>query len=169
MSNQDSKMNWTDVVKQPKKQKPTIILSQEGLEKHKKTSEAEQKLNHDSRFDPIILTKPKTTVITNQVHTRFGGKNTHTQEDTDMRKIERGEIKLATSDKELAHKIQIARISKKLSQDQLNKECSFPPNTIRNYENCTAIAKQSEIDVLRKKLGLNDLHKPKAIKIKEDL
>lgn len=162
--------SWADVAgRVPVKKQPTIALSFKSQERYREThSELEVDPNHDSRFDPVILSRKTSNVVVSQQAVQGGGKNTQRQNEVDMRKIENGEIRLATSDRELSQKIQQCRISKGWTQDELNKRCSFPPHTIRNYENMTATAKQTEIDVMRRILGTQDLKKPRNIKMKGD-
>jgi hypothetical protein len=160
---------WTDVVKRPAKKQPTIALSVGAQERYKIENSNKVDPNHDSRFDPVVITKQKApTIIKHQV-VKGGGKNTQGGTgDVDMRKIERGEIRLAKSDRELSQKIQQYRLAKNMTQDQLNKACSFKPHTIRGYENMTAIAVQTEIDTMKRVLGVSDLRKPKAIKLESE-
>ena len=65
----------------------------------------------------------------------------------------------------LAKTIQNARKEKNLTQDDLNKKCNFPPHTVKNYENGSAIPKQSELSQMSKHLGVV-LKKPKVKKEK---
>lgn len=163
---QSNEESWVNVVTKKKSQKPNIVLSYQSQVKYREMQQHTVDPNHDSRFDPVVISKPKTpTVIAKHVAVKGGGKNQQSQQSVDMKKIERGEIKLAKSDRELSQKIQQARLAMKLSQDELNTKCGFPTHTIRNYENMSAIAKQNEIDVMRKVLGIQDLKKPKNIKV----
>jgi hypothetical protein len=163
---QSSGGSWADVAKRPAKKVPTVTLSVKAQEQYKASHATPvEDPNHDSRFDPIVFTKPKAPTIIRQQVVQGGGKNKQSQSDVDMRKIERGEIRLPTSDRELAQKIQQYRVAKGWSQDKLNQMCSFKPHTIRDYESMKAVARQNEIDVMKRVLGVNDLHKPKAIKL----
>jgi hypothetical protein len=169
MSTQDKKMSWSDVTKTPKKPVERIVATQEVQDKYKLAREIEEQLNHDPRFDPVVFNKPKAPVIVRQVATLTGGKNTQRQGDTDLRKIERGEIKLQSVGRDFGIKISTARASLKLTQIELNKTCSFPVGTIRDIENGTAVVTQQQVDTLRRILGIRDLIKPKPIKVKPDV
>lgn len=157
--------SWSEVAKKPAKKAPSVTLSIAAQERYKATKPAPtEDPNHDSRFDPVIFTKPKTPTVARQA-VQGGGKNIQSQNDVDMKKIERGEIRLPSSDRELAQKIQQYRMTKKLTQDELNFKCSFAPHTIKNYESMKCVAVQAEIDVMKRVLGVSDLRKPKAIKV----
>jgi ribosome-binding protein aMBF1 (putative translation factor) len=52
------------------------------------------------------------------------------------------------ADRELARAIQMGRISKNLTQEELNKKCNFPKNTIKDYENCIAIVNTQQLNTL---------------------
>lgn len=161
--------SWAEVAKRPAKKTPSVTLSVGAQERYREANAVtKEDPNHDSRFDPIVFTRPKAPTVVRQQAVQGGGKNVQSQNDVDMRKIERGEIRLATSDRELAQKIQQYRVAKKWSQEELNQKCSFKPHTIRDYESMKATAKQNEIDVMKRVLGVNDLYKPKPIKMKPE-
>lgn len=161
--------SWADVAKRPGKKTPTVTLSVGAQERYREANSViKEDPNHDSRFDPVVFTRPKAPTVVRQQAVQGGGKNTQNQSDVDMRKIERGEIRLPTSDRELAQKIRQYRDAKKWTQEELNLKCSFKPHTIRDYESMKAIAVQTEIDTMKRVLGVNDLRKPKAIKVKPD-
>jgi len=61
-------------------------------------------------------------------------------------------VKIA--DRELARAIQMSRINKNMTQDELNKKCNFPKNTIRDYENCIAIVNTQQLNKLNIILGV---------------
>lgn len=167
MSSQNNDTNgWATVGKSNKKKTNPIILSVAEQEKLKNEQLANP-VQNDSRFTNVVLSKPKKTNTTTKVHSQYGGKNTQRQSDVDMRKIERGEIRLPTSTKELATQIQQARAAKNLTQDQLDKACSFPTKTIKNYENCTGIVSQNQLNTMSKILGVA-LKKPKNIKMTQE-
>jgi ribosome-binding protein aMBF1 (putative translation factor) len=46
------------------------------------------------------------------------------------------------------------RIQRGQSQIQLNQECSFPPNTIRDFENGRAVPTPTQLNILNRVLGL---------------
>lgn len=56
--------------------------------------------------------------------------------------------KINIADRELARAIQMGRISKNLTQEELNKKCNFPKNTIKDYENCIAIVNTQQLNIL---------------------
>ena len=146
MTDNTNNEGWQTVGKKQTK-KPNLIIS-----------------SAKSFTTPVTTLKTNIPNVTHQaVHN--AGKNVQNESDVDMRKIERGEIRLQTSSKELATKIQQYRMAKGWTQDDLNKKCSFKPNTIKSYENMTAIVTQSDINTLNRVLGVNDLKKPKAIKL----
>ena len=68
----------------------------------------------------------------------------------------------ATSSIDLGRAIQAARTGKepKWSQDDLNNKCSFPKNTIRDYENGSATIDPSQLDKMNRILGVT-LPRPK--------
>lgn len=162
--------SWADVAKRPTKKAPTVALSVRAQDRYRETNAVpKDDPNHDSRFDPIVFTKPKTPTVVRQQVVQGGGKNVQSQSDVDMRKIERGEIRLPNSDRELAQKIQQYRMANKWTQDELNQKCSFKPHTIRDYESMKAVAVQAEIDTMKRIFGVNDLRKPKPIKLKPEI
>ena len=46
------------------------------------------------------------------------------------------------------------RISRGQNQIQLNQECAFPPNTIRDFENGRAVPTPTQLNILNRVLGL---------------
>jgi ribosome-binding protein aMBF1 (putative translation factor) len=42
----------------------------------------------------------------------------------------------------------MGRISKNLTQEELNTKCNFPKNTIKDYENCIAIVNTQQLNKL---------------------
>ncbi|NBR60180.1 MAG: hypothetical protein EBT86_00750 [Actinobacteria bacterium] len=46
------------------------------------------------------------------------------------------------------------RIQRGQNQVQLNQECSFPPNTIRDFENGRAVPTPTQLNILNRVLGL---------------
>lgn len=160
--------SWASVARKSNvKKQPLVAFSYSSQQRYREQSPQVDQ-NHDSRFDSIVFTKQKTPTVARQQATQTGGKNKQMQSDVDLRKIERGEIRLPTSNRELAQKIQQYRSAKKWTQDEFNRLCAFPANTIKNYENCSAVAQQQQIDVMKRVLGVNDLHKPPTIKLKSD-
>jgi len=164
MSNEND--TWATVVKRSHIKTPTVILSTNDQQRYKNVQKVDP--THDSRFDNVILSKPKSSTTTEKQAVTGAGQNHNNKSTVDMGKIERGEIRLAKSNKELATKIQQYRMAKKWTQEEFNKKCSFPPHTIKGYENMTVIADQHQIDIMKRVLGVNDLHKPKNIKLTPD-
>lgn len=163
--------SWVDAVKKPVVKAP-IVLSHRAQERYREEyREPVIDPNHDSRFDPVIISKPKPPATKTQKAVVGGGKNTQTAQNVDMRKIENGEIRLATTNADFARTIQLARTAKKWSQDELNVKCGFPAHTVRNYENANSgvIIQQAHVDTLRRVLGVQDLKKPKNTKITPDV
>ena len=74
---------------------------------------------------------------------------------TKYQKIDDFDIeKIKIADRELARAIQMARISKNMSQEDLNKQCNFPKNTIKDYENCVACVNTQQLNKLNFILGV---------------
>ncbi len=71
------------------------------------------------------------------------------------------------SSNELGKAISKARSEKKLKQDQLDKLCCFPANTINKYENGKAVVVSSQITKMNSVLGVV-LPRPKKIKQKNN-
>lgn len=144
---------WSTVVnkKNLSKKSTKIVASYESQEKLASTSTS------------------TTTTPSNQISQSNGGKRfVQNKSGINLKKLEEGTIRPAKVDRTLATKIRDARLAKGLTQDALNGQCGLKPHTIKNYENMTAIADQSEIDKIKKVLGVNDLKKPKAIVIKPE-
>lgn len=78
---------------------------------------------------------------------------------SDVRKLENESVKLATAPRDMGIAIQQARSAKKLTQDQLDQQCSFPKGTIKSYENGTAIVNGAQLQRINRVLGIN-LKKP---------
>lgn len=96
------------------------------------------------------------------VEKKDGGKNNQLTSDLDPRTIENQEVgRLPTPNIELSTHIQQARMSKKLTQVQLNNMCNFPKGTIGKYENCSAVINSTELQAMSKVLGIL-LKKPKV-------
>ena len=55
---------------------------------------------------------------------------------------------------ELSQQIQKARLSKNLTQKQLAKQLSIPPNIINDIENGKAIYNGQQISKIKRKLGI---------------
>lgn len=68
------------------------------------------------------------------------------------------------SNMELGKAINKARCAKLLTLSDLDKKCCFPKNTVKNYENCTAIIIPSQINKLNDVLGVV-LPRPKKNKL----
>jgi ribosome-binding protein aMBF1 (putative translation factor) len=111
-------------------------------------------------WTPIVVRKKKTVIekiISGEIQPvkKFNTKsNTQTANDIDAKKLEEDLITLPVITRTLATAIRDARIAKKLTQDQLNRECGFPINTISNYEKCIGIPKSQYINTMGKKLGV---------------
>lgn len=69
---------------------------------------------------------------------------------------------------DLKQAIQDARKASNLTQDQLNQKCNLKTNTVKNYENGTAVVILSEILAMEKILKVKLPHPKKAAKKKED-
>lgn len=115
----------------------------------------------DQDWAPVIVRKKKTLVeklISGEVQSvkkTFIKSNNQIYNDIDTKKLEDNyDISLPTITRSLANSIRDARIAKKLTQDQLNKECGFPINTVSNYEKCIGIPKSQYINTMSKKLGI---------------
>ncbi len=68
-----------------------------------------------------------------------------------MEKKEFGTLKTLSAE---SRKTLIAkRVALKLNQVQLNQRCSFPPNTIRDFENGTLCPSNGQLNVLNRFLG----------------
>lgn len=159
--------SWVNAVKKPVA-KPSIVLSHRAQERYReKRRDPEVDPNHDHRFDPVIISRPKGPAPPTRTLSTSGGKNSQNTQTVDLRKIENEQIRLGTTNAEFARTIQMARTTKKWSQDELNVKCGFPAHTIRNYENQNSkvIVQQSHVDTLRKVLGVHELKKPKNTKI----
>lgn len=84
-------------------------------------------------------------------------------------KVENEEISLPYSTADLGRAIQTARTAKNMKQSDLDKACNFPANTVRNYENGTAIVNQAQITKMERALGSGTkLPRPKPKKIVTD-
>lgn len=129
----------------------------------------------DQDWTPVVIRKHKTKKESMKEGEKTlakkydGGKNKQSGSAvSDLRTIEDDKItKLPHADRSLALQIQQARTEKKMSQTDLNKACSLPANTVRDYENGSAIIKQNELTLMSKVLGVQ-LKKPKTIKSKDD-
>jgi ribosome-binding protein aMBF1 (putative translation factor) len=62
--------------------------------------------------------------------------------------------KIKIADRELSRAIQMARINKNMTQEDLNNECNFPKNTIKDYENCVARVNTQQLNKLNLILGV---------------
>jgi ribosome-binding protein aMBF1 (putative translation factor) len=113
-------------------------------------------------WTPIILKKSlnKEDLIKKLPHDiekKYHGGENKVNDELNLRKLDSNEevVKPPISNAILSKQLQTARLSKKLSQDELNKICNLPPNTIKNYELNKAIAKTSELSAIGKKLGIS--------------
>ena len=86
-------------------------------------------------FEPMIL------------HKKIKSKSQNNTKYQKLNDFENNE-KINIADRELARAIQMGRISKNLTQEELNKKCNFPKNTIKNYENCIAIVNTQQLNIL---------------------
>lgn len=78
-----------------------------------------------------------------------------------LKKIEDVEIaELPRPSREMAQKIQQARLEKKLTQKDVDRMCNFAPNTVSKYENCSCVIKQNELNILSRVLGIS-IRRPK--------
>jgi ribosome-binding protein aMBF1 (putative translation factor) len=130
-------------------------------------------------WNTVVITKQKTKkdLIKSGAKTLEkkydGGKNKQTSGAVqDLRTIEDDVITtLPHSDRSLSLQIQQARLAKQvgghtMTQSDLNKACNLPANTVRDYENGTAIVKQHELTAMSRALGVM-LKKPKVAKSKD--
>jgi putative transcription factor len=101
--------------------------------------------------------------INNNNHPFKDINNNKKPEDFDPSNIQ----KVNTSSNELGKAISKARTEKKLSQVDLDKKCCFQANTIKNYENGTAIVNSNQITKMNSVLGVV-LPRPKKIKQKNN-
>jgi putative transcription factor len=62
--------------------------------------------------------------------------------------------KVPVSSQELAAAIRTARAEKTWTQVELNQKCNFPANTIRDYENNTAVLNTQQLNTMNKILGV---------------
>ena len=70
---------------------------------------------------------------------------------TSMEKKEFGTLKTLSAE---SRKTLIAkRVALKLNQVQLNQRCSFPPNTIRDFENGSLCPSNGQLNLLNRILG----------------
>lgn len=70
------------------------------------------------------------------------------------KKIEEGKLHHKKITMELSQQIQKARLSKNLTQKQLAKQLSIPPNIINDIENGKAIYNGQQISKIKRKLGI---------------
>jgi ribosome-binding protein aMBF1 (putative translation factor) len=78
-------------------------------------------------------------------------------EDNESEKLQ----SIPTSTKEMGKEIKIGRETKEMGQRDLDKLCNFPANTIRNYENGSAVVVPGQLSKINKVLGTR-IKKPKA-------
>ena len=121
-------------------------------------------------FKPVVLRRKKTkienlkagetTVVRkidssnkNTQGTTMGPKAAH---DFDPENV----TKIATSNHDLKTAIMKARQAKSLTQSQLDGKCNFKKNTVRDYENGTAIIVSKELTLMGRVLGVK-LPRPK--------
>ena len=97
----------------------------------------------------------------------MAAKNTQNKITTDLRKIENEEVKPAHVTKEMGKLMQETRNALGWDQAKLALMASLPKETIRDYENGKAIAKQAEIAKINRALKIK-LKKPKAEKLAVD-
>jgi ribosome-binding protein aMBF1 (putative translation factor) len=90
-----------------------------------------------------------------------------TYQQDNLKNIEEEKIKLPKVSLDMAKQIQNKRAEMKLTQEQLAQKCGFTKDVIRNYENCQAVPKQSELSKINKALGLS-LKMPKKEKLPEN-
>ena len=83
-----------------------------------------------------------------------------------LHKIEEGKIIPSQVNHEFARELQQARTGKKLTQDQLAKQCQIPVTVIKDYENPNsgATVKQDYLQKINRSLGVK-LKKPAAKKL----
>jgi len=86
-------------------------------------------------FEPMVL------------HKKIKSKSQNNTKYQKLNDFENDE-KINIADRELARAIQMGRISKNLTQEELNTKCNFPKNTIKNYENCIAIVNTQQLNIL---------------------
>jgi ribosome-binding protein aMBF1 (putative translation factor) len=113
-------------------------------------------------WTPVVVRKIKTRVeqirsgevqAVKKIETKT---NTQTHSDINLRKLDEADniVKLPEISRDLANAIRDARLIKKLTQDQLNKQCGFPINTVGNYEKCIGLPNSQYINMLSRKLGV---------------
>lgn len=82
------------------------------------------------------------------------GKNKNTS-DINTKKLDETEIdKIETVSLSLSKQIQQGRLKKKLNQKEFAKKLNMPQDTIKKYENGTAIPKGNEMQKMSKLLGI---------------
>jgi hypothetical protein len=93
---------------------------------------------------------------------KFGaGKNVQNKSDANKAKIDREEVALVKSPKEMQMEIMQKRNELKKTQDQLDQDCGFPKGTTKSYENGTAVINSVHLSKINRVLGLA-LKKPKV-------
>jgi ribosome-binding protein aMBF1 (putative translation factor) len=117
--------------------------------------------NKGKTQNELIRTKEVTTVAKNKQPNKTSGPTVLSAKKANDYDPEHVEAP-ATSSIDLGRAIQAARSEKdpKWTQDDLNNKCSFPKNTIRNYENGTATVDPSQLDKMNRVLGVT-LPRPK--------
>lgn len=123
-------------------------------------------------WKPVTFNRPPTKVEqvrktgTVLVKKHDAGNNHNSDRAVDSRKLEEQEVgHVPTADLSLGKALEKARSAKKLSQSDLDKKCSFPANTVKSYENSTAVINQQYLSKLEKELGVKLPRPPKKIQI----
>jgi ribosome-binding protein aMBF1 (putative translation factor) len=125
----------------------------------------------DQDWTPVVITKRKTkSELLKSGERRIlekkpeAGANHHSSiTGYEVRNLESTELVAPIRSDTIALQIQQARQIKSMSQADLNKACNLPLNTVRRYENGTAVIKQNELTAMSKVLGIS-IKKPKTIK-----
>lgn len=125
----------------------------------------DNKFSHQN-WDPIVINrKPKAIINNNPTKSTKKPHNTSqvTVSNKNVTALPRNivndfdpenMIKPATSTGELARAIQNARTAKNMKQTDLDNACSFPKNTVRDYEKGTAKINHLQINKMETVLGV---------------
>ena len=113
----------------------------------------DQAANDDQNWTPVVMKrrKPTATGSTNYQSQNHGAGSAH------LRIVEESDVPLPPA-KRLsvegkAAMIQ-ARLAKKLTQEQLNKACNFPPGIINKIESGHAQPSGAQLNIIARALGI---------------
>jgi putative transcription factor len=129
-------------------------------------------MSNPQDWEPVILRKPKSAEELKKDGLKNGTMEIVRKQTSTNKKTNQVAPKMANdfdpehisapkhSTLDLACAIRNARVAKEMKQADLDRVCNFPPNTVQQYENGTAIINSQQLIKLDRALGLT-LPRPK--------